>query len=133
MLESEKFAIAAHLHVLLRRTNGRVTDVEWMIRSPEYAREVIRVARTEAHPDLLKLADKLEAAIVPPLPQSPQLPLVSRREPPSKASVPAVIDRPAFAQTEAGADSSGFGASSSFAPSGYGTAVARKRYVGTLR
>lgn len=68
MLESEKFAIAAHLHVLLRRVNGRVTDVEWMIRSPEYAREVIRVARTEEHPELLRLADKLESAVLPPEP-----------------------------------------------------------------
>ncbi len=30
MLNSEKIAIAAHLHVLLRRKTGRVTDTEWM-------------------------------------------------------------------------------------------------------
>jgi hypothetical protein len=44
MLESEKFAIAAHLHVVMRRVHGRVTDVEWMIKSADYAREIIRVA-----------------------------------------------------------------------------------------
>lgn len=123
MLESEKFAIAAHLHVLLRRTNGRVTDVEWMIKSPEYAREVIRVARTETHADLHKLADKLEAAVgvVPPV----------------AARVAPAVGRPAqpsgFGTTESGADSSGFAASSGFPQSGFDPAVARKRYVGTLR
>lgn len=126
MLESEKFAIAAHLHVLLRRTNGRVTDVEWMIKSPEYAREVIRVARTETHADLHKLADKLEAAV------GASQPVGTR---PSMAA--AVAGRPAqpsgFGVTEPGAEPSGFAASSGFPQSGFDPAVARKRYVGTLR
>lgn len=141
MLESEKFAIAAHLHVLLRRTNGRVTDVEWMIRSPEYAHEVIRVARTEAHPDLHKLADKLEAVMqrAQPLPapqQRSSWPVIAVQKPPTAASA-----QPAFAATDPG-DSSSFPAST-FAPSGYGASVANqvdpkaqalsKRYVGTLR
>jgi hypothetical protein len=121
MLESEKFAIAAHLHVVLRRVNGRVTDVEWMIRSHEYAREIIRVARTESHPDLHKLADKLEAALQPPAPQR-----VMRA--PVQPAQPA---HPTFAPSESGA-SSGF-APSGFAPSGFDPAMARKRYVGTLR
>lgn len=123
MLESEKFAIAAHLHVLLRRTNGRVTDVEWMIKSPEYAREVIRVARTETHADLHKLADKLEAAVggVPPV-ASRVMPAPARPAAPS-----------GFASTEPSGDSSGFAASSGFPQSGFDPAVARKRYVGTLR
>ena len=30
MSDSDKLAIAAHLHVLLRRKTGRVTDTEWM-------------------------------------------------------------------------------------------------------
>ena len=30
MPESDRLAIAAHLHVLLRRKTGRVTDTEWM-------------------------------------------------------------------------------------------------------
>ena len=68
MLESEKLAIAAHLHVLLRRKTGRVTDTEWMASNAEYAVEVVRFARTSAqedgHPDLAEWADKLEAALV---------------------------------------------------------------------
>lgn len=67
MLESEKLAIAAHLHVLLRRKTGRVTDTEWMASNVEYAVEVVRFARASAqedgHPDLAEWADKLEAAL----------------------------------------------------------------------
>lgn len=115
MLDSEKFAIAAHLHVVLRRTNGRVTDVEWMIKSPDYAREVIRVARTETHADLLKLADKLEAALQPPASAS----RVSKPVPPqpevSEAATPS-----RFAAT-------------GFAPSDFDPVAGPKRYVGSLR
>jgi hypothetical protein len=129
MLESEKFAIAAHLHVLLRRVNGRVTDVEWMIRSPEYAREVIRVARTEQHADLHKLADKLEAAVL---------------EGARAATLAAAARRPAFAHTESGDGhsnplseypSSSFGNSVSPGTGGSGVdpKTGRKRYVGSLR
>ncbi|MEY4765216.1 MAG: hypothetical protein RI907_1889 [Pseudomonadota bacterium] len=128
MLESEKFAIAAHLHVLLRRVNGRVTDVEWMIRSPEYAREVIRVARTEEHADLRKLADKLEAAL--------QVGRVAAGRAPQPA---APARQPVFAHSESGEPStqppSGY-PSSTFGstPSGFDPKVPpRKRYVGSLR
>ena len=113
MLDSEKFAIAAHLHVVLRRVNGRVTDVEWMIHSSEYAREVIRVARTEDHPELLRLADKLEAALLPPAP----MPKPERRAPPPEPS---------------SREASDFGASR-FASSDFDPVVPRQRYVGTLR
>ncbi|NDY90519.1 hypothetical protein [Ideonella livida] len=66
MLESEKLAIAAHLHVVMRRKIGRVTDVEWMIRSPEYAREIIRVALSDPqHVELLDWANRLQDALFP--------------------------------------------------------------------
>jgi hypothetical protein len=35
--EADKLAIAARLHVLLRRKTGRVTDTEWMAVNAEYA------------------------------------------------------------------------------------------------
>ena len=67
MSSNELFGIAAHMHVLLRRKTGRVTDTEWMVVNAEYAREVVRYARekavTDGHADLLPMADKLEAAI----------------------------------------------------------------------
>ncbi len=67
MLESEKLAIATHLHVLLRRKTGRVTDTEWMAVNADYAREIMRFARASAkedgHADLAEWADKLEHAL----------------------------------------------------------------------
>ena len=69
MLNSEKLAIAAHLHVLLRRKTGRVTDTEWMAANTEYAAEIIRFARAAAkddgHADLGEWAAKLELAMEP--------------------------------------------------------------------
>ncbi|MEK8048414.1 hypothetical protein [Ideonella margarita] len=66
MLDSEKLALAAHLHVVMRRKLGRVTDVEWMVRSQEYAREIIRVALAEPdQPEMHDWARKLEAALLP--------------------------------------------------------------------
>jgi hypothetical protein len=67
VLPSEKLAIAAHLHVLLRRKVGRVTDTEWMASNADYAAEIIRLARASAkkdgHTDLAEWAEKLEAAM----------------------------------------------------------------------
>lgn len=109
-VDSEKFAIAAHMHVIMRRTTGRVTDVEWMVKSPDYAREIIKAARAAPQPDLHRLADKLEALLqlVPPTPSG-------------------------FGQTEPGA-------LPDFSPSLPPANLARtsppdgrKRYVGTLR
>lgn len=74
MLASEKLAIAAHLHVLLRRKAGRVTDTEWMAINADYAAEMVRVARSAAregaHADLAEWADRLEQAWNPPAPSS---------------------------------------------------------------
>ena len=73
MSSNEKLAIAAHLHVLMRRKTGRVTDTEWMASNPAYAAEIIRLAHLKAaeggHDDLGLLADRLEAAMA--LPDAP--------------------------------------------------------------
>ncbi|MBA2675296.1 hypothetical protein [Ramlibacter sp.] len=67
---SENLAIAAHLHVLLRRKTGRVTDTEWMAGNADYAREIVRFARAKAvedgHPELAEWAGKLEHAVLAP-------------------------------------------------------------------
>lgn len=69
---SQRLAIAAHLHVLLRRKTGRVTDTEWMAGNLEYAMEVVRFSRARAledgHADLAEWADKLERAMLEPSP-----------------------------------------------------------------
>ena len=79
MPSSEKIAIAAHLHVLLRRKTGRVTDTEWMATNQQYAFEIARFAREKAaedgHVDLIAWADKLEESMSTPDPK-PRLPLV---------------------------------------------------------
>jgi hypothetical protein len=73
-MDSEKLGIAAHLHVLLRRKTGRVTDTEWMANNLEYAREIIRFAHAKAvednHPDLAEWANKL-TVVLTPLPTKP--------------------------------------------------------------
>ena len=67
MSDSDKLAIAAHLHVLLRRKTGRVTDTEWMAANADYAQEIVRFARQRATednaPDLAEWADRLEQAL----------------------------------------------------------------------
>jgi hypothetical protein len=70
MPSSEKIAIAAHLHVLLRRKTGRVTDTEWMATNAEYAAEIVRFSREKAvedgHIDLGVWADRLEEIMASP-------------------------------------------------------------------
>lgn len=66
MIESERMALAARLHVALRRKSGRVTDTEWMVLDPSYAAEMVRVARAHAaetaDAGLAGLASEFEAA-----------------------------------------------------------------------
>jgi hypothetical protein len=70
MSSTEKIAIAAHLHVLLRRKTGRVTDTEWMATNMEYAAEIVRFSREKAaedgHIDLGVWADRLEEIMATP-------------------------------------------------------------------
>jgi hypothetical protein len=70
MSSTEKIAIAAHLHVLLRRKTGRVTDTEWMATNAEYAAEIVRFSREKAaedgHIDLGVWADRLEEIMATP-------------------------------------------------------------------
>jgi hypothetical protein len=115
MLGSQKLAIAAHLHVLLRRKTGRVTDTEWMAENLEYALEIVRFARAKAledgHPDLAEWADKLERASLEakpaqrPLAQT-ALALMRERAATPEPPRPAVAARPAAPAPER--DSTGF-------------------------
>ena len=112
MLDSEKLAIAAHLHVVMRRKVGRVTDVEWIVKSPEYAREIIKLAKADpAHAEVVEWGEKLEAALFPADP---------------KAS------REAVANPTAGNTPSGFG-DSRIERSTSRTPPLPARYVGSLR
>ncbi|NWF46952.1 hypothetical protein F3K02_17080 [Hydrogenophaga sp. D2P1] len=97
MTSTEIFATAAHLHVLLRRKTGRVTDTEWMATNADYARAIVRFARekaaSEGLDELLPWAEKLETAstgmgapVRKPLLQSATEALRAAQTPPPRAS-----------------------------------------------
>jgi hypothetical protein len=87
MPQNDAFAAAAHLHVLLRRKTGRVTDTEWMVSNPEYARAIVDYARERAtadgHAELLPLAERLESLVIP-----------VRKSEPASAPAPLVAQGP---------------------------------------
>ncbi|MCJ0765406.1 hypothetical protein [Variovorax terrae] len=142
MLDSEKLAIAAHLHVLLRRKTGRVTDTEWMAANTDYAAEIVRFARAKAleegHPDLAEWALRLEQA------------MAEASRAPARPLAQAVRERlqqhaaPAPAPAAAGEGGSGFGPSS-YGESGFAESTLEPgkprsprdpnapRYVGGIR
>ena len=66
MTANELMAIAAHLHVLLRRKTGRVTDIEWLMANSDYAKAIAQFAKAKAaelaDADLQSWALKLEVA-----------------------------------------------------------------------
>jgi hypothetical protein len=142
MSATELFGIAAHLHVLLRRKTGRVTDTEWLAVNPDYAREIVRFARekgrADGHADLLALADRLEAGIADMGHTSPRRPLLEAAADALRAGRTAP-DAPAGLRatppTPAGAAPSGFPESRTGTPTtpgGDGT-PRDNRYVGRLR
>ena len=132
------FAIAAHLHVLLRRKTGRVTDTEWMATNGDYARAIVRFARekaaSEGLEDLQTWADKLEGAIAQieapaerkPLLQTAAERLRSAGQPPAARERPAQRPGTGFAHS---AQNHGDGFTESLLNSGFPDA----RYVGGLR
>lgn len=87
MHESDRLSVAAHLHVLLRRKVGRVTDTEWMAANTDYALEIVRFARERARsdqlPELNEWADRLErltlAAAAAPAPRTPLVEAAAQR------------------------------------------------------
>lgn len=129
-VHSEALAIAAHLHVLLRRKTGRVTDTEWMASNPEYAHAIVAFARDQANGDglteLQPWADKLEALI-------PRMGTAAR-----KPLIVVAAERFKTPSPEAHADErpAPNGAVSGFRDSRIGTQVVLpvdKRYVGGIR
>ena len=68
MTDAERLALAARLHVLLRRITGRVTDTEWLASNVDYAREIVRFGAQAAsegqHDELAQLLEKFAAAML---------------------------------------------------------------------
>ena len=102
MSSNERMAVAAHLHVALRRKAGRVTDTDWMAVNDAYACEVVRVARAYAHEEgdaaLAALAAKLEAHIGAPAAPGPQ----ERLPPPRGLQAVAPPSAPELTSEDAG-------------------------------
>jgi hypothetical protein len=77
--ENDLTALAAHLHVQLRRRTGRVTDVEWLVSNAEYAQAIIQMAKASAFnegaPELGVWAARFEMALMKV--QRPRKPLLS--------------------------------------------------------
>lgn len=67
MNDSERLAIAAHLHVALRRKTGRVTDTEWMASDTAYgqamAQFALNHARSNQDAELERLALRFAASL----------------------------------------------------------------------
>lgn len=59
-LENQAFALMSRLHVILRRQNGRITDIEYMRVDPVYCRHVLDLAAHMEGEDLPQLCAKLE-------------------------------------------------------------------------
>ena len=83
MANSERVAVAAHLHVALRRKAGRVTDTDWVAVNDEYAWEVVRIARAKAQEDgdasLGDLAEKLATVLQADAQKKPVAPPIVER------------------------------------------------------
>jgi hypothetical protein len=135
MLPSEILAIAARLHVVLRRKTGRVTDTEWLAVNAEYATEIVRYARTRAvepgMEEVAEWADRLEQAMAAaPAPRKTLLGVVTQ----ARAAVPAPSPAPV---RDRGFQKSGWGeslfADSRPAPGSEPDDSDTGRYVGGLR
>lgn len=60
MSDSEKFAVATHLYVRLRRLAGRVIDPAWMARDERYARQILADVRLLEDSEMHRLAARYE-------------------------------------------------------------------------
>ena len=67
MNDNERLALAAHLHVAMRRKIGRVTDTEWMASNVAYGLAMVDIALAHANDhldqDLGRLALRFGAAL----------------------------------------------------------------------
>lgn len=60
MSEGERLTVATRLYVRLRHSSGRLIDSVWMSQNQEYAREILRLARTSTDAEVLRLADRFD-------------------------------------------------------------------------
>lgn len=63
MTQAERFSLATHLYVRLRRSSGRVIDAVWMAQNDEYAREILRLAASDPDPETRNLVTRFGALL----------------------------------------------------------------------
>lgn len=78
MTHNELLALAAHLHVMIRRKIGRITDPEWMVSNPDYAREIVRLARSDSSAELIDAVQRFESAMFDSPHSAPPKPLLTQ-------------------------------------------------------
>lgn len=57
--ESHIYGLLGRIHVLMRRSLNRITDVEYMRINADYAREIVRIAEATDNAELHELCNKL--------------------------------------------------------------------------
>lgn len=63
MTQPERFSLATHLYVRLRRSSGRVVDAVWMAQNDEYAHEILRLAAHDPDPDTQNLVQRFQVLL----------------------------------------------------------------------
>jgi hypothetical protein len=63
MTQAERFSLATHLYVRLRRSSGRVVDAVWMAQNDEYAYEILRLAANDPDPETQNLVQRFQALL----------------------------------------------------------------------
>lgn len=63
MTQAERFSLATHLYVRLRRSSGRVVDAVWMAQNDEYAQEILRLAANDPDPETQNLVKRFQSLI----------------------------------------------------------------------
>lgn len=63
MTQAERFSLATHLYVRLRRSSGRVVDAVWMAQNDDYAREILRLAANDADAETRNLVERFQALL----------------------------------------------------------------------
>lgn len=58
---ADRLAVAAHLHVAMRRKMGRITDTEWLASNLDYARAMLSLCAEQPDEDVRLWAARLAA------------------------------------------------------------------------
>ncbi len=91
-LENAAFALMSRMHVILRRLNERVTDIEYMRIDSKYCRYILDFSLRLPHEDLQKICAKLEEIYFGEdglfIHTSPPTPLLTRFSTPEVGPIP---------------------------------------------